>query len=138
MCYVKNDLPLLVLNLSTQLFPLRRGSQGSMQKTVAVLGGGIGGLSACYHLSKSPQVSKVHLSHTVSHCHAFVLFCFNVTLTLRCVYLILLLLFCYNISRSCSLHSFLSVSLPVGRGARGQWALWGLAELHTQRRWGGV
>ncbi|XP_062394651.1 protoporphyrinogen oxidase isoform X3 [Sardina pilchardus] len=30
-----------------------------MQKTVAVLGGGIGGLSACYHLSKSPQVSKV-------------------------------------------------------------------------------
>ncbi|KAG7469016.1 hypothetical protein MATL_G00124360 [Megalops atlanticus] len=32
-----------------------------MQKTVAVLGGGIGGLSACYHLSKSPQVSKVLL-----------------------------------------------------------------------------
>ncbi|CAB1334111.1 unnamed protein product [Coregonus sp. 'balchen'] len=29
-----------------------------MQKTVAVLGGGIGGLSACFHLSKCPQVSK--------------------------------------------------------------------------------
>ncbi|KAI1894786.1 hypothetical protein AGOR_G00119330 [Albula goreensis] len=32
-----------------------------MQKTVAVLGGGIGGLSACYYLSKSPQVSKIVL-----------------------------------------------------------------------------
>ncbi|XP_071253041.1 protoporphyrinogen oxidase-like isoform X1 [Salvelinus alpinus] len=32
-----------------------------MQKTVAVLGGGIGGLSACFHLSKSPQVSKIVL-----------------------------------------------------------------------------
>uniref|UniRef100_A0AAY4AXB4 Protoporphyrinogen oxidase n=1 Tax=Denticeps clupeoides TaxID=299321 RepID=A0AAY4AXB4_9TELE len=32
-----------------------------MQKTVAILGGGIGGLSACFHLSKSPQVSKVVL-----------------------------------------------------------------------------
>ncbi|KAM6968341.1 protoporphyrinogen oxidase [Aplochiton taeniatus] len=32
-----------------------------MQKTVAVLGGGIGGLSACYYLSKSPQVAKVVL-----------------------------------------------------------------------------
>ncbi|KAJ8384459.1 hypothetical protein AAFF_G00204800 [Aldrovandia affinis] len=32
-----------------------------MQKTVAVLGGGIGGLSACYHLSKNPQVSKIVL-----------------------------------------------------------------------------
>ncbi|KAJ8287599.1 hypothetical protein COCON_G00002580 [Conger conger] len=32
-----------------------------MQKTVAVLGGGIGGLTACYHLSKSPQVSKMVL-----------------------------------------------------------------------------
>uniref|UniRef100_A0A8C8ML49 Protoporphyrinogen oxidase n=1 Tax=Oncorhynchus tshawytscha TaxID=74940 RepID=A0A8C8ML49_ONCTS len=32
-----------------------------MQKTVAVLGGGIGGLSACFHLSKSHQVSKIVL-----------------------------------------------------------------------------
>ncbi|KAJ8005359.1 hypothetical protein DPEC_G00145800 [Dallia pectoralis] len=32
-----------------------------MQKTVAVLGGGIGGLSACYHLSKSSQISKIVL-----------------------------------------------------------------------------
>ncbi|KAF5890406.1 protoporphyrinogen oxidase, partial [Clarias magur] len=32
-----------------------------MQKTVAVLGGGIGGLSACYYLSKSANVSKVVL-----------------------------------------------------------------------------
>lgn len=32
-----------------------------MQKTVAVLGGGVGGLTACYHLSKSPQVSQVVL-----------------------------------------------------------------------------
>lgn len=30
-----------------------------MKKLVAVLGGGIGGLSACHHLSKSPNVSKV-------------------------------------------------------------------------------
>ncbi|XP_071031202.1 protoporphyrinogen oxidase-like isoform X2 [Oncorhynchus clarkii lewisi] len=32
-----------------------------MQKTMAVLGGGIGGLSACFHLSKSHQVSKIVL-----------------------------------------------------------------------------
>ncbi|XP_058231867.1 protoporphyrinogen oxidase isoform X2 [Hemibagrus wyckioides] len=32
-----------------------------MQKCVAVLGGGIGGLSACYYLSKSTHVSKVVL-----------------------------------------------------------------------------
>ncbi|XP_056618380.1 protoporphyrinogen oxidase [Triplophysa dalaica] len=32
-----------------------------MQKIVAVVGGGIGGLSACHHLSKSPNVSKVVL-----------------------------------------------------------------------------
>lgn len=32
-----------------------------MQKTVAVLGGGIGGLSACYTLFKSPVVSKIVL-----------------------------------------------------------------------------
>ncbi|XP_067094152.1 protoporphyrinogen oxidase [Osmerus mordax] len=32
-----------------------------MQKTVAVLGGGIGGLSACYSLCKSPLVSKIVL-----------------------------------------------------------------------------
>ncbi|XP_010883387.2 protoporphyrinogen oxidase [Esox lucius] len=32
-----------------------------MQKTVAILGGGIGGLSACYHLSKSTQISKIVL-----------------------------------------------------------------------------
>ncbi|KAI5092536.1 protoporphyrinogen oxidase, partial [Silurus meridionalis] len=32
-----------------------------MQKCVAVLGGGVGGLSACYYLSKSPHVSKVVL-----------------------------------------------------------------------------
>ncbi|XP_060756500.1 protoporphyrinogen oxidase isoform X2 [Neoarius graeffei] len=32
-----------------------------MQKCVAVLGGGIGGLSACYYLSKSSHVSKVVL-----------------------------------------------------------------------------
>ncbi|KAJ8289732.1 hypothetical protein GJAV_G00004640 [Gymnothorax javanicus] len=31
------------------------------QRTVAILGGGIGGLTACYHLSKSPQVSKIVL-----------------------------------------------------------------------------
>lgn len=30
-----------------------------MQKVVAVVGGGIGGLSAGHHLSKSPNVSKV-------------------------------------------------------------------------------
>ena len=28
-------------------------------KTVAVLGGGIGGLATAYYLSKSPQVAKV-------------------------------------------------------------------------------
>ncbi|KAL0984974.1 hypothetical protein UPYG_G00151310 [Umbra pygmaea] len=33
----------------------------SMQKTVAVLGGGIGGLSACFQLSRSPQISKIVL-----------------------------------------------------------------------------
>lgn len=32
-----------------------------MQKVVAVLGGGIGGLSTCHYLSKSPNVSKVVL-----------------------------------------------------------------------------
>ncbi|XP_018582438.1 protoporphyrinogen oxidase [Scleropages formosus] len=32
-----------------------------MQKTVVILGGGIGGLSTCFHLRKSPQVSKVVL-----------------------------------------------------------------------------
>ncbi|XP_072548644.1 protoporphyrinogen oxidase [Salminus brasiliensis] len=39
-----------------------------MQKTVAVLGGGIGGLSACYHLSKSSQVSKVVLLEASGRC----------------------------------------------------------------------
>ncbi|KAL2084479.1 hypothetical protein ACEWY4_019997 [Coilia grayii] len=39
-----------------------------MQKTVAVLGGGIGGLSACYYLSKSPQVSKVVLLEGSGRC----------------------------------------------------------------------
>lgn len=39
-----------------------------MQKSVAVLGGGIGGLSACYHLSKSPQVSKVVLLEASGRC----------------------------------------------------------------------
>uniref|UniRef100_W5KTG1 Protoporphyrinogen oxidase n=1 Tax=Astyanax mexicanus TaxID=7994 RepID=W5KTG1_ASTMX len=37
-----------------------------MQKSVAVLGGGIGGLSACYHLSKSSQVSKVRFINLIS------------------------------------------------------------------------
>ncbi|XP_049325053.1 protoporphyrinogen oxidase [Astyanax mexicanus] len=39
-----------------------------MQKSVAVLGGGIGGLSACYHLSKSSQVSKVVLLEASGRC----------------------------------------------------------------------
>ncbi|XP_030637492.1 protoporphyrinogen oxidase [Chanos chanos] len=39
-----------------------------MQKTVAVLGGGIGGLSAGYYLSKSPQVSKVVLLEGGARC----------------------------------------------------------------------
>lgn len=38
-----------------------------MQKTVAVLGGGIGGLSACYHLSKSSQVSKIVVLESSGH-----------------------------------------------------------------------
>lgn len=37
-----------------------------MQKIVAVLGGGIGGLSACHHLSKSPNVSKVQYQWIIS------------------------------------------------------------------------
>ncbi|KAL7840419.1 hypothetical protein AOLI_G00257420 [Acnodon oligacanthus] len=43
-----------------------------MQKTVAVLGGGIGGLSTCYHLSKSVQVSKVVLLEASGHCGGWV------------------------------------------------------------------
>uniref|UniRef100_A0A4W4FIJ1 Protoporphyrinogen oxidase n=1 Tax=Electrophorus electricus TaxID=8005 RepID=A0A4W4FIJ1_ELEEL len=39
-----------------------------MQKAVAVLGGGIGGLSACYYLSKSSQVSKVVLLEATGRC----------------------------------------------------------------------
>lgn len=39
-----------------------------MQKVVAVLGGGIGGLSACHHLSKSPNVSKVVLLEKSGRC----------------------------------------------------------------------
>ncbi|XP_052000173.1 protoporphyrinogen oxidase [Xyrauchen texanus] len=39
-----------------------------MQKIVAVLGGGIGGLSACHHLSKSPNVSKVVLLEGGGRC----------------------------------------------------------------------
>ncbi|KAK6469910.1 protoporphyrinogen oxidase-like isoform X1 [Huso huso] len=37
-----------------------------MQKTVAVIGGGIGGLSACYHLTKSSQVFKIVLLESSS------------------------------------------------------------------------
>ncbi|XP_041081776.1 protoporphyrinogen oxidase isoform X3 [Polyodon spathula] len=37
-----------------------------MEKTVAVIGGGIGGLSACYHLTKSSQVFKVMLLESSS------------------------------------------------------------------------
>ncbi len=40
-----------------------------MQKVVAVLGGGIGGLSACHHLSKSPNVSKVQYPLIISIKH---------------------------------------------------------------------
>uniref|UniRef100_A0AAR2KFE0 Protoporphyrinogen oxidase n=1 Tax=Pygocentrus nattereri TaxID=42514 RepID=A0AAR2KFE0_PYGNA len=43
-----------------------------MQKTVAVLGGGIGGLSTCYHLSKSIQVSKVVLLEASGRCGGWV------------------------------------------------------------------
>uniref|UniRef100_A0A8C1MM60 Protoporphyrinogen oxidase n=1 Tax=Cyprinus carpio TaxID=7962 RepID=A0A8C1MM60_CYPCA len=39
-----------------------------MQKVVAVLGGGIGGLSACHHLSKSPNVSKIVLLERSGRC----------------------------------------------------------------------
>ncbi|XDV40736.1 hypothetical protein PO909_009754 [Leuciscus waleckii] len=39
-----------------------------MQKIVAVLGGGIGGLSACHHLSKSPNVSKMVLLEESGRC----------------------------------------------------------------------
>ncbi|XP_056331999.1 protoporphyrinogen oxidase [Danio aesculapii] len=39
-----------------------------MQKVVAVLGGGIGGLSACHHLSKSPNVSKIVLLEGSGRC----------------------------------------------------------------------
>ncbi|XP_067252453.1 protoporphyrinogen oxidase isoform X1 [Chanodichthys erythropterus] len=39
-----------------------------MQKIVAVLGGGIGGLSACHHLSKSPNVSKIVLLEESGRC----------------------------------------------------------------------
>lgn len=34
-------------------------------KTVAVLGGGIAGLAASYYLCRSPQVTKVTLTHTL-------------------------------------------------------------------------
>uniref|UniRef100_A0A8C2ENU4 Protoporphyrinogen oxidase n=1 Tax=Cyprinus carpio TaxID=7962 RepID=A0A8C2ENU4_CYPCA len=39
-----------------------------MQKVVAVLGGGIGGLSACHHLSKCPNVSKIVLLEKSGRC----------------------------------------------------------------------
>ncbi|XP_076869365.1 protoporphyrinogen oxidase [Brachyhypopomus gauderio] len=43
-----------------------------MQKCVAVLGGGIGGLSTCYYLSKSAQVSKVVLLEASGRCGGWV------------------------------------------------------------------
>ena len=42
-------------------------------KTVAVLGGGIGGLAAAYYLSKSVQVAKVTCCPCI-HSHTFMSF----------------------------------------------------------------
>ncbi|XP_066533940.1 protoporphyrinogen oxidase [Hoplias malabaricus] len=43
-----------------------------MLKSVAVLGGGIGGLSTCFHLSKSSQVSKVVLLESSGRCGGWI------------------------------------------------------------------